>query len=57
MLDYKPVTADQYDELFQLMEADSADYLQDTLRLMQMTKVQFAQLFQDSRKNLHHKPR
>jgi ribosomal protein S18 acetylase RimI-like enzyme len=45
MLVYKPVTVDQYDELFQLMEADAVDYLNDTLRLMQLTKVQFAQLF------------
>jgi ribosomal protein S18 acetylase RimI-like enzyme len=42
---YKPVTADQYDELLQLMEADSAGYLQDTLSLMQMTRAQFAHLF------------
>lgn len=45
MLTYQPARSDQYDELFQLMAMDATDYLQDSLRLMQMTQAQFAEIF------------
>jgi len=45
MLTYRPATADQYDELLQLMAVDSADYLNQSLELMKMTWEEFGQLF------------
>jgi len=45
MLSYKPATADQYEELLQLMAVDSAEYLQQSLELMKMTWEEFGQLF------------
>ena len=45
MLTYKSATLDQVDELFRLMEADSSEYLQESLKTMQMTRDQFAHLF------------
>lgn len=45
MLSYLPARADQYEELLPLMETDAANYLHDTLSLMQMSRAQFAHLF------------
>jgi ribosomal protein S18 acetylase RimI-like enzyme len=45
MLTYNLAPVEQYDELFQLMETDSSDYLQDSLKIMQITRAQFAHLF------------
>lgn len=42
---YKPAEDDQYPELLQLMREDAADYLQQSLELMQYTWDQFARLF------------
>lgn len=46
MLTYQPILPKQYDELFQLMQDEAADYLEHTLHLIQMTTEQFKQLFQ-----------
>jgi hypothetical protein len=37
MLTYKPATCEQYDEFWQLMLKEAADYLERTMELMQMT--------------------
>ncbi|MBE0682001.1 MAG: GNAT family N-acetyltransferase [Anaerolineales bacterium] len=45
MLTYKPATSEQYDEFFQLMLDEAADYLERTMELMQMNLEQGKQLF------------
>ena len=45
MLSFKPASADQYDGLFRLMQADAGDYLQQSLTLTHMTWEEFARLF------------
>ena len=44
MLTFQPARAEQYAELMELMMQEG-DYLQDTLRLMKMTKDEFDRLF------------
>jgi len=46
MLNLTPATPEQYDEFFQLMQDEAADYLEHTLNLMQMSSDQFKRLFQ-----------
>ena len=45
MISYQPVANDQYEQLLQLMQEDAADYLQQSLDLMQITWEQFGELF------------
>jgi ribosomal protein S18 acetylase RimI-like enzyme len=45
MLSYRPAAAEQYDGFFQLMAAESKDYLDSTLQLMGADWDRFAQLF------------
>ncbi|HTX79834.1 MAG TPA: GNAT family N-acetyltransferase [Longilinea sp.] len=45
MITYQPVANKQYDELLQLMREDAADYLQQSLDLMRITREEFGQLF------------
>ena len=46
MLAYLPAQPAQYDEFFELMAAESQEYLETTLTLMQMDRPHFRQLFQ-----------
>lgn len=46
MLTFKPATGEQYDEFFQLMQTEAADYLQRTMELMQITPEQARHLFE-----------
>lgn len=46
MLTFKPATSEQYDEFFQLMQKEAADYLQHTMELMQITPEQARYLFE-----------
>lgn len=45
MLTYKPATSEQYDEFFQLMRDEAADYLEHTMNLMRMTLEHAKHLF------------
>jgi len=45
MLTFKPAMDEQYDEFFQLMQKEAADYLQHTMELMQITPEQARHLF------------
>mgnify|MGYP000296300884 CR=1 FL=1 len=45
MLTFKPAMDAQYDEFFQLMQQQAADYLQPTMELMQITPEQARLLF------------
>ncbi len=45
MLKYRPAAPEQYDDFFQLMAAESRDYLDTTLQLMGADWDRFAQLF------------
>jgi ribosomal protein S18 acetylase RimI-like enzyme len=45
MLTYRPAAPEQYDDFFQLMAAESRDYLDTTLQLMDADWDRFAELF------------
>ncbi len=45
MLTYKPAIYEQYDEFWQLMLKEAADYLERTMELMQMTLEEAQHLF------------
>jgi len=45
MLIYRPATSGQYDEFFQLMLEEAADYLERTMELIQMTLEEVQHLF------------
>jgi len=45
MLEYKPITENQYDELFELLKLDTSEYMQPSLETMQMTWDKFAGVF------------
>ena len=45
MLTYEPARVEQYDEFLQLMRNHTANYLERTMELMQMTWQQFVHLF------------
>jgi ribosomal protein S18 acetylase RimI-like enzyme len=45
MLTYKSPTDEQYDQFLQLMWEDGQEYWENTLRVMQMTWEEYAQIF------------
>jgi ribosomal protein S18 acetylase RimI-like enzyme len=45
MLKFVPATPEQYDQFLQMMWEDGQEYLENTLRVMQMTLAEYAQIF------------
>jgi len=45
MLTYTPPTPKQYDQFLQIMWDDGQEYMENTLRIMQMTWDEYAQIF------------
>jgi ribosomal protein S18 acetylase RimI-like enzyme len=45
MLTFAPATAEQYDEFLGMMWDDGQDYMENTLRVMQMTWEKYGQVF------------
>jgi len=45
MISYKPASPEQYDQFLQMMWDDGQDYMENTLRIMQMTWDEYAQIF------------
>jgi ribosomal protein S18 acetylase RimI-like enzyme len=45
MLTYAPPTPEQYDQFLQMMWEDGQDYMENTLRSMQMTWEEYTQVF------------
>jgi ribosomal protein S18 acetylase RimI-like enzyme len=45
MLTFTPATPDQYDEFLQMMWDDGQDYLEHTMRVMQMSWEQYDHIF------------
>jgi ribosomal protein S18 acetylase RimI-like enzyme len=45
MLTYSPPTAEQYDGFLQMMWDDGQEYLQQAMRIMQMSWEEYAQIF------------
>ena len=45
MLTFSPATPEQYDQFLQWMRDDGHDYLENSLRILQMTWDEYAQIF------------
>ena len=45
MLSYRPASQEQYETFFDLMVAESSDYIHTTMQLMQGDLAEFSQLF------------
>ena len=45
MITYSPATAEQYDAFLQMMWEDGQEYWENTMRIMQMTWEEYAQVF------------